>query len=274
MAALLEVLLPEVSLEAAHRVPAPLELVGEALLEEPPVPAPSEAVHLELGCLVEHPARALSVAVHPLVDSSVEAAPALLLEVSVQHLEVCLEGDLARAPLVAVPVQVPLAVVRALALRALADSSVPLPEDWSLEAVPAQILSEVVPRLVGCLVEAPPAQALLVAVPLLVEVSSVEALPVQVRSEAVPCFVPRPAASLVEAPLVEDLRPPQVPRRKQALQPAHLGVHSVQGVAVAPGASSQGWDPALASWEAWAAKAACLARQGGSLEDLDPALAN
>lgn len=258
MAALLEVLLPEVSLEAAHRVPAPLELVGEALLEEPPVPAPSEAVHLELGCLVEHPARALSVAVHPLVDSSVEAAPALLLEVSVQQLEVCLEGDLARAPLVA----------RALALRALADSSVPLPEDWSLEAVPAQVLSEVVPRLVGCLVEAPP-EALSVAVPLPVEGFSVEALPVQVRSEA----VPRPAASLVEAPLVEDLRPPQVPRL-QALQPAHLGAHSVQGVAVAPGASSQGWDPALASWEAWAAKAACLARQGGSLEDLDPALAN
>lgn len=268
MAALLEVLLPEVSLEAAHRVPAPLELVGEALLEEPPVPAPSEAVHLELGCLVEHPARALSVAVHPLVDSSVEAAPALLLEVSVQQLEVCLEGDLARAPLVAVPVQVPLAVARALALRALADSSVPLPEDWSLEAVPAQVLSEVVPRLVGCLVEAPP-EALSVAVPLPVEGFSVEALPVQVRSEA----VPRPAASLVEAPLVEDLRPPQVPRL-QALQPAHLGAHSVQGVAVAPGASSQGWDPALASWEAWAAKAACLARQGGSLEDLDPALAN
>jgi len=109
VAALLEVLLWEVSLEAL-RVQVPLEAVlaqgvEDSLVEvalevlseehqEPPVPAPSEAASLaEL-------ARAPS-AVHPLVeDSSVQAAPALHLEVP--HLEVCSEevDPLVRAPLV------------------------------------------------------------------------------------------------------------------------------------------------------------------------------
>lgn len=114
MAALLEVLLWEVSLEALQ-VQVPLEAVlaqgvEDSLVEvalevlseehqEPPVPAPSEAV-LHLEASLAELARAPS-AVHPLVgDSSVQAAPALHLEVP--HLEVCSEevDPLVRAPLV------------------------------------------------------------------------------------------------------------------------------------------------------------------------------